>query len=289
MAPDSAMNPRFAKAALIALQFLAVTVADAQEPTTLLRSDQRPLAVSVYAPDGGNCQGFALISPGAGGSERGYAYLARGMASRGYLTLVMGHPDSGRSALREHVRGTGLRDGLADLITEPEAYRSRFMDMAAARQWARARCAGTDSILIGHSMGAATVMMEAGARNKLGLQGSDAFNAYVALSPQGAGLIFPEGAWSGLRKPLLMLTGTRDTELGGASWETRTEAFRNMPAGCKWLGVIEGASHMNFAGTRLSSRMEDLTLQTLGAFLEGRRHGDCRLPDKLQGLELRAR
>ena len=124
-------------------------------------------------------------------------------------------------------------------------------------------------------MGAATVMIEAGARNKVGVQGADSFNAYIALSPQGNGSIFPENAWSGIRRPVLLITGTRDTELGGASWETRTEPFTNMPPGCKWLGVIDGASHLNLAGNGMSRKTETLTVQTISAFLDGIHTGDC--------------
>jgi hypothetical protein len=117
-------------------------------------------------------------------------------------------------------------------------------------------------------------------------QGSNAFTAYIALSPQGAGSIFPQGAWSGIQKPVLMLTGTRDTELGGASWETRTEPYRDMPPGCKWLGVIDGASHLNFAGNGLSRKTEMLTNQTIAAFLQGVRAGDCKAPPRVAGIEL---
>jgi predicted dienelactone hydrolase len=192
--------------------------------------------------------------------------------------------------MREHARGAGLRDGLAELITEPEAYRGRFMDIAAALQWTKARCPSAQrQVLIGHSMGAATAMMEAGARNKLGVRGGDGFGAYIALSPQGAGSIFPENAWSGVVKPVLLLTGTRDNELDGSSWQSRTEPFKSMPPGCKWLGVIDGASHMNFAGSGMARRTEALTSQAIAAFLNGLQRGDCNAPARLAGMELKTK
>ena len=135
-------------------------------------------------------------------------------------------------------------------------------------------------------MGAATAMIDAGARNKVDAQGSNSFSAYIALSPQGVGSIFPQGAWSDIRKPVLMLTGTRDTELGGASWETRTEPYKDMPPGCKWLGVIDGASHLNFAGNGLSRKTELLTVRAIGAFLDGIRTGDCKMPSPSDGMNL---
>jgi predicted dienelactone hydrolase len=269
-----------------ALAQWAPSAALSQETIQLARKDRVVVSMTAYAPRGRICRGVAIISPGAGGSEQGYRYLGEAMSSLGYFAVVIGHPESGRRALREHVRGNGLREGLAELITDPEAYRGRFMDIAVSRQWTKGRCEASESLLIGHSMGAATVMMEAGARNKLGIQGADAFSAYIALSPQGAGLIFPDNAWSGITKPVLLLTGTHDNELGGASWETRTEPFKNMPKGCKWLGVIEGASHLNFAGNGMSRKTETLTSQVIGAFLDGLHRGDCRSATRLQGVDL---
>lgn len=257
-----------------------------QEVVQVARQDQRRVSITTYVPKVGDCRGVATISPGAGGSEQGYRYLGEAMSSLGYLTSVIGHPESGPQTLRELSRSIGLREAMAELITDPEAYRARFMDIAAARDWAKDRCKASESLLIGHSMGAATVMMEAGAKNKLGVQGADAFAAYIALSPQGSGTIFPENAWSGISKPILILTGTRDSELGGASWETRTEPFKNMPKGCKWLGVIDGASHLNFAGKGTSRNTEALTALTIGNFLNALDRGDCRSRGQLQGMEL---
>jgi len=273
-----------------ALLLVGVSDALGQDTLQLKRSDHTVVSISVYGQKQVDCRGVAIISPGAGGSHRGYSYLGEAAASLGYLAVVVGHPESGRRAMREHARGAGLRDGLAELITEPDAYRGRFMDIAAALQWTNARCASVPlRVLIGHSMGAATAMMEAGARNKLGVSGGDGFSAYIALSPQGAGSIFPENAWSGVVKPVLMLTGTRDDELGGGSWETRTEPFKNMRPGCKWLGVIDGASHMNFAGNGMSRRTEALTSQAITAFLSGLQRNDCSAPARLSGMELKTK
>ena len=268
---------------------MACANASAQETVSLVREDQKVAAVLAYAPKLDFCRGIAVVSPGAGGSEHGYRYLGEALSALGYVTIVTGHQESGARVLREHVLQNGIQRGLAKLITNPDAYRGRLMDVAAAQRWAFERCGSSNSILIGHSMGAATVMLEAGARNNVGASGANSFNAYVALSPQGSGLIFPENAWAHIKAPVLMLTGTRDTELGGASWETRTEPFKSMATGCKWLGVIDGATHMNLAGIGRSQRVEVLTTQTITAFIDGVQRGDCRLEKPIEGIEIQTK
>jgi hypothetical protein len=59
-----------------------------------------------------------------------------------------------------------------------------------------------------------------------------------------------------------------------------------MPTGCKWLGVIDGATHMNFAGVGLSQNTERLSLQLIRDFLRGLLSGDCTQQANLVGLNL---
>jgi hypothetical protein len=83
-----------------------------------------------------------------------------------------------------------------------------------------------------------------------------------------------------------MLTGTRDGSLDG-DWKTRTIPYDSLPAGCKWLGVIEGASHMNFAGVGFAGTTEKLTLLETKAFLDGLRGGKCGTPVTADGITLK--
>lgn len=274
---------------LSALVLLGAAEVAAQDAVTVTRKDQRTVPLTAYLPKRATCRGVAVISPGAGGSERGYQYLGEAMASMTLLAVVVGHQESGRLALRQHMVGHGLRQGLLALITDPDAYRGRFLDIAAAKQWAAAKCNGGKSVLIGHSMGAATTMMEAGARNRLGVKGSNGFTAYVALSPQGPGPIFPHQAWSTIKRPVLSITGTRDRGLDAGSWTTRTQPFTSMPAGCKWLAVLDGATHMDFAGQGLSRRTEALTIHVIGAFLAGLDRGDCKAPRWRHGMNVQSK
>lgn len=273
--------------AILLLLMCAGSTVWALETITLRRQDGKPVPVAVYRPATQDCQGVAIVSHGAAGSERGYLYLAEAMSADGYLVVVPGHAESGPRALQSHMRGLSLRDGLARLLTDPVAYQGRFLDIAAARAWAHGECIAQTSVLMGHSMGAATVMMQAGAFSTFSPALLPPFTAYVALSPQGVGLLFPEDAWRNISAPVLSITGTQDTELGGESWVVRTQPFENMPAGCKWLGVIDGATHMNFAGLGMSNSTEKLTLQLIRDFLKGLQSGDCMSVGNLKGVRLK--
>jgi predicted dienelactone hydrolase len=269
--------------------FLAVVVqvACAQQLVQAPRSDGAQTPLRVYAPDNRGCAPLALISPGAGGNEDGYSYLAKALRDDGWQAIVMGHKESGGAALRSDMRDAGgVKSGLQELVNDPKAYDARLMDIAAALKWAGTSCQAPFVALLGHSMGARTVMVEAGAKNSLGVKGLDRFDAYVALSPDGPGTMFPQNAWSGIHKPVLILTGTRDKSLDG-DWKTRTIPYDGLPAGCKWLGVIDGATHMNFAGDGFAGTTEKLTLLETKAFLDGLRGGKCGTPVTAEGIAVK--
>jgi predicted dienelactone hydrolase len=260
-----------------------------RETLNITRADNKSVSIVVYSP-ADTCKGIVIISHGAGASEIVYPYLGKAMAAQAYLTVVPGHQESGLQGLNKKVIAAGgPREGLKALIIDSEAYKGRFMDIAAARQWAQERCGAKESILIGHSMGAATTMIEAGAKNKVGVTGSNAFDIYIALSPQGPGTIFTENAWHEISKPVLLLTGTKDKELDAPDWQNRTEPFNDMSPGCKWLGIIDGATHFNFAGIGMSGQTEKLTVKTIQAFLAGVHQHDCKMPRQEQGIEIKVK
>ncbi len=258
----------------------------AAQSLKLLRADRQQIPAQAYLPDAA-CKGVAVISHGAGGSEKGYAYLAEALAARGWLAVVPAHQESGTRVLGRSLLRHKPNEALTQMVTDSAAYRSRLEEIGLAKDWARQRCAQGEAVLLGHSMGAATTMIEAGAENLVGVRGERRFDRYVAMSPQGSGLIFPVHAWSAIRQPVLMLTGTRDAELGGQSWQSRTEAFTEMPPGCKWLGVIDEATHSHFGGRGLNAAMENLITSTVFAFLDGGQR--CVLPAPQAGLQLQQR
>ncbi len=272
--------------------------AHAQQRLTVPRADGAQTPLLVYPAQGtsSGCAPLAVISHGAGGSEEGYGYLAHAMAQLGYTTVAMGHRESGFAALSADVREYGLLPGVTHLVADPHAEQARLLDVEAAIKWANQQCHAPFRVLLGHSMGAETVMLEAGAKNTIGVPSppaaQDRFDAYVALSPEGPGVVFANDSWSGIRKPVLVLTGTQDQSLKGGP-QARLIPWKNMrglPSNCQWMGVIDGATHMNFAGNGLGhDSVEPIVTKTVGQFLEGVRAGSCTLPADTSGMKLQAK
>ena len=202
---------------------------------------------------------------------------------------MIGHRESGLGPLSADIRSEGFKQGIADLVTNADAYKARFMDIDAARAWSNEACRAPYTALLGHSMGAITVMLEAGAMNKLGLKAAGGFDAYVALSPEGPGRVFPPAAWQPIRAPMLLITGTRDRGLDG-DYTWRTQAYDGLGPGCRWLAVVDGATHMNFGGTRsTNTRVETATATLVTRYLDGLRKGHCTTVPTLDGVTLRTK
>jgi hypothetical protein len=208
----------------------------------------------------------------------------------------MGHRESGLPVLEADMREYGILAGITALVADPDAEQARLLDLNAALQWADGKCHAPFRVLLGHSMGSETVMLEAGAKNIISVSsppaGQDRFDAYVALSPEGPGIVFPDDAWSGIGKPVLILTGTLDQSLKGGP-KARLIPWTVLPgtaSHCQWEGVIDGATHMNFAGAGIDPDMvEQMVTQTIGAFLGGVRGGECVLPKTASGMTLKGK
>lgn len=276
---------------------LAAASLHAQQHFSAPRPDGKSTPLMLYKSVASNiCAPLAIISHGAGGSENGYRYLAQSMADLGFTTIVMGHAKSGLSALRDDMRTRGIRPGIQALVADPEAEQDRLIDITATLNWADKQCHAFFRVLLGHSMGAETVMLDAGARNMINVTtppaGQSRFDAYVALSPEGPGIVFPEHAWSGIRKPLLVLTGTRDGSLKGGP-QARQIPWHDLPgtpAKCQWMGVIDNASHMNFAGSGPgANNVEPIVTQTIATFLKGVQAHSCALPSPIPEMTLQAK
>jgi alpha-beta hydrolase superfamily lysophospholipase len=221
------------------------------------------------------CGPTIIISHGFGGDENGNAHLAVAMAMQGWRVLVMGHRESGRQQLRQAMMSGAPRDSITAAARSPEAFRARFHDLDAAVADITRVCRPKPLVFAGHSMGAMTVMLEAGATATFGRYGSNRFDAYVAISPQGVGSGFTRGSWTGVTRPVLMITGTRDQAAEGGP-ETRLSAFEGLPPGRKRLAIIPEATHLQLAANAadpVGRMVAALTLEFTAALT-----GNPRLP-----------
>lgn len=275
---------------LPAIALLLPLLALAQQHIEVPRADGAMTPLVVFdAQGGGACAPLVLLSHGAGGNaEHGLHYLGEALAHDGWRAISVGHAESGLAPLRKDMQTAGVKQGLRDLITDVAAYKARFMDIDAALKWSEAQCHAPYKVLAGHSMGAITVMLEAGARNKLDIKANGGFDAYVALSPEGPGIVFPENAWQPIRAPMLLITGTRDDGLDG-DYNWRTRAFDGLGPGCRWLAVIDGASHMNLGGLDPRGRTTKRTAKLVVSYLDGVRGKHCPKLAAEPGVTLRAK
>jgi dienelactone hydrolase len=266
----------------------AAGIAGAQQAVYVPRADGASTPLMVYQPARApGCPPLALLSPGAGGDQNGLGYLAKALGADGWRAVVIGHRESGLAPLKRDIRNArGIHGGVAELVDDANAYRARFMDIDAARSWAQSQCRPPFTALFGHSMGARTVLMEAGARNKLGVQADGGFDAYVALSPAGPDVVFPPWAERDVRAPMLMITGTRDDGLDG-DYKWRTLAFDALPAnGCNRLAIVDGATHMNFAGIGFARKTKQAVVPLVTDWLDGLRAHQCAPAPHVNGVSI---
>jgi pimeloyl-ACP methyl ester carboxylesterase len=250
----------------------------------LQRKDGAQTPTKRYGPQTG-CGPTLIVSHGFGGDENGNGHLAGAIASQGWRVIVMGHRESGRRQIRQAIFSGSPREAIGRGARDPEAHRARFLDLDAAFAEATRACRPSRLVLAGHSMGAMTTMLEAGATVSFGRYGSNRFDAYIAISPQGEGSGFSRGSWAGVSKPILMITGTRDEAFEGGP-STRLSAFEGLPPGRKRLAIIPEATHMQLAANR-GDDVGRLVAALASEFVAGLASGPRLPPSTVRGVETR--
>ncbi len=209
-----------------------------------------------------------VFSHGMGGSREAFGPLSEHWASRGYAVIHCTHDDSvqlrrskGEKLTLDSFMQRGVSqvdpvgrvddiklilDSLADIEQKIPALR----DAKGRGRLDRERIG-----MAGHSAGALTTQMIAGAQTRLGrAAGAKGFaderiKAFMPISPQGVGRLgMGEGAWKDIKIPMLTVTGSEDT----VAFTTETPESRKHPfeysaaLGNKYLLWIEGARHGSF-------------------------------------------
>lgn len=206
----------------------------------------RELHLRLQVPAGSGPFPVIVFSHGTGGSKDHYLPLTELWASHGYVTVQPTHvdarnlppPPDGRPPLRDwEVRQADLAFLLASLAVLEER------EPALAGKLDRGRIG-----VGGHSAGAASALILAGAAVLLhGEQrslGDPAVRAFVALAPGPPGKVLTHDSWATLRGPLLVMAGSRDVPVqGGATAQSRLEAYELAPHGDKYRLWVDGMGH----------------------------------------------
>ncbi len=278
--------PPQATAAETATQEVAPPLAPSSSRTatlTLHDSDRnREIPLKIYYP--GHISGslpLIVFSHGYGGSRESYEYLGRSWADAGYIVIFPTHIGSDSDALAQ----MGLR-GASDSAAAFEMQRQRGADvhfilssLKLIDQQVReihGKINNKQIGVAGHSMGAGTALLVAGATASPANGAAQSFRdkhvrAVIAMSPQGPGEEgFGDHSWDQVAVPAMTMSGTKDRGIGGQPAEWRTQPFQHMPAGNKYQVIVNGADHLTFAtGGRFRGCILQETIAFWNAYLQG--------------------
>lgn len=210
-----------------------------------------------------------IFSHGAGGSQNAFAELSQHWASHGYIVVHPTHSDSvelrrqqgERITSREQtIRGVRPLERIRDLrlILDSLDLLDEHLEGIASEAPVISR---EKIAMAGHSAGAMTTQMAAGARvvvprrlrGDLGVDLREPrIRAAILISGQGAeSRLFGESSWRDISIPMLVIAGSLDVVAGTPETpESRRHPFELAPGGRNdaYLVYIEGATHGSYAG-----------------------------------------
>ncbi len=288
------MKRRVFNAALVAASALSTlrAWADERPPFDTLEFDwadqkrQRAVPVRLYWPSAASASTVPLVvfSHGIGGSRRGYSYLGQHWASHGIASLHLQHVGSDRNLWFGNP--LGLVGRLQDAAQEREAIeRPRDLRFALDQLLATPLGERIDArriVAAGHSYGANTTLLAAGARverdgKHVDLRDERLSAAVVLSAPPFYGEREPARILGPVQLPTLHITATGDVIRIPGYWsgaEDRIAVFDAIGSKHKALAVFEGGSHSMFTdragtgGTELNPRVKVATKELSLAFLQ---------------------
>jgi predicted dienelactone hydrolase len=229
---------------------------------------------------------LVVFSHGIGGSREGYSYIGRYFAANGYASLHVQHVGSDRQIWRGNV--LGMLSRLTDAAQETEAI-NRVSDVKFALSQLVAEPVGSAIntqrlVAAGHSYGANTTMLLAGARVSINGTATSfkdpRFGAAILISaPPFYGLGDPQKIVSGIDVPTLHITATADDiqipgyASGVADRLALYQATGAATQAAKVLAVFKDGSHsiftdrMGTGGAELNPKVKLATRQLALAFL----------------------
>lgn len=230
---------------------------------------QREIPVKLFVPAGDESAPIVLFSHGLGGTREGCAYLGKHWAARGYIVLFLQHPGSDDSVWRD----APLRKRMAAMrkAASPQNFILRVGDVRTVidqlEKWnadEQHELSGRLDLkrvgMSGHSFGAVTTQAVSGqSYSSPGAKFTDTrIKAAVALSPSGARGGDSKRAFSQVKIPWLVMTGTKDTSpIGGQTVESRMSVYPSLPNGIdKYELVLHDAEHSAFSDRALPGDRE---------------------------------
>jgi predicted dienelactone hydrolase len=273
---------------LLCLSFLAAGLARAESTAHDLDwfddSRQRAVPVRLYWPEGAERVPLVVFSHGIGGSRQGYSYLGEYFAANGMASLHLQHVGSDRSLWVGNP--VSLLGRLQDAAQEREALERvkdlRFaLDQLLAHGTFGARVDRRRIAAAGHSYGANTVMLAAGATvqrdgRRLELRDPRVRAAVLLSAPPFYGEDNLKAILRSITLPTLHVTATEDIiRIPGyySPASDRIAVFEAVGSPLKALAVFEGGSHSIFTsrggtgGAELNPKVKTATKELALAFL----------------------
>lgn len=215
----------------------------------LPRDGKRDLELRVTWPQDSGSHPLLIFSHGFRGSMDSYDPLVNYWAEHGFVVIQPNHADSLQYVPKnERLQALLPRPGsFANWSERPQEISliiDRLDEVELQVPALQGRIDRSRIGVGGHSFGAHTGQLIAGARTRLGQSFKDPrVKAVLLISPQGRGNSFGNDAWKEVTGPLMVITGSKDESITRTTPEERKEPFVLSPAGDKYLLWIDGAYH----------------------------------------------
>jgi dienelactone hydrolase len=254
----------------------------------------RPVPMRLYLPRSASAARPAplvVFSHGIGGSRAGYGWLGTHWADEGFASLHLQHVGSDRSlwsagsplALLERLQAAARDDEAIARVHDLRFALDAVLDGSLGERLDAARV-----VAAGHSYGANTTLLAAGARVERDGRPVDLaeprIRAAIAISaPPFYGAPSPRPILAPVRLPSLHVTSTEDVIRIPGYWsgaDDRVAVFDAIGGERKVLAVFAGGSHSMFTdrpgagGAELNARVKTATRELTTAFLRGVLDGD---------------